>query len=80
MNTFHLVTGHRKKLQRAAASSFLINLSQVFNDFYNKEKTTRQVYNGQLILFQQKEKIFWSKMIFEQKKFKKCINPCIIDD
>ena len=37
---------------------------------------TRQVYNepGYSSLSQPKVKKFWSKMIFEQKKIKKCIN------
>ena len=44
--------------------------------------TTRQVYTmdpGQSNLSQQKEKVFWSKMIFEQKQIRKMHKSCIIN-
>ena len=45
-------------------------------------KPTRRVYNGPRVVkfISAKRKMFWSKMIFEQKQIRKMHKSCIIND
>ena len=63
--------------------AFILTYDEVYGDLQGPKLVKQDKYTmdpGKSSLSQHKEKIFWSKMIFEQKQIRKMHKSCMIND